>query len=447
MTTTTRRLTGYILLAMLAGAAVGYLCHVIIAVPEQAREVADSLSIVTDVFLRLIKMIIAPLVLATLVTGIAHVQSGAALGRMGVRTILWFVAAGLVSIMLGVAIAQILQPGQGLRLSPPQAAPAEFSQAPFDLGQFVPHLVPSSIFAALASNEILQIVVFSLFLGVALAQLGQRALVLVRALDALVDVMLQITGYVMRFAPVAVFAAIASVVAVQGPGVLATYGKFIVAFYLALLVLWAVLFGAGYLVLGNGTRILLRAIREPLLLAFATASSEAAYPKTLEQLERVGIPRRIASFVLPLGYSFNLDGSMMYCAFALIFIAQVYGVELAVGEQITMLLVLMVTSKGLAGVPRASLVVIAASLPQFNLPQAGIVLILAIDQFLDMGRTATNVVGNAVATAVVAKWEGASLQAAAPDAATLVTTSLDEPATTAMRYGGHQSDSSFAGFT
>jgi Na+/H+-dicarboxylate symporter len=407
-----KRLTGYILLALLAGAVVGYVCHV--AAGEHVSAIADSLSVITSVFLRLIKMIIAPLVFATLVTGIAHVRGGAALGRMGLRTILWFIAAGLLSILLGVGMAHLLQPGHGLNLTPPQAGPALPGAAAFDTAKFLTHLVPSSIFDALANNEILQIVVFSLFLGIALARLGQRVAMLVRALDAFVEVMLQITNYVMRAAPVAVFAAIAGVVALEGPAILATYGKFIASFYLALLVLWAMLSAAGYLVLGRGIIQLLRAIREPMLLAFATASSEAAYPKTLEQLERVGIPRQIGSFVLPLGYSFNLDGSMMYCAFALIFIAQVYGIELSFGEQISMMLLLMVTSKGMAGVPRASLVVIAASLAHFNLPEAGVLLILGIDQFLDMGRTATNVVGNAVATAVVAKWEGAELNATRP---------------------------------
>jgi Na+/H+-dicarboxylate symporter len=409
------RLAKQILFAMLAGAIAGYLVHVSVATTEVAQQVADALHIVTDLFLRLIKMIIAPLVFATLVTGVAHMQDGSSLGRMGLRTLLWFIAAGLISIVLGIVLAQLLQPGVGLHLTAPEGTSgAGVAAAGFDLKKFLTHLVPTSIIDAMARNEILQIVVFSLFAGVALARLGDRVAVLVRGVDALVEMMLKITDYVMRTAPIAVFAAIAAVVATQGPGILATYGKFIASFYLALIVLWLILAGAAYAVLGNAVRILLRAIREPLLLAFATASSEAAYPKTLEQLTAIGIPKRIASFVLPLGYSFNLDGSMMYCAFALIFIAQVYGIDLSFAEQMTMLLLLMVTSKGLAGVPRASLVVVAASLSHFNLPEGGVLLILAIDQFLDMGRTATNVVGNSVATAVVAKWEGVLLQRQAP---------------------------------
>jgi Na+/H+-dicarboxylate symporter len=219
-------------------------------------------------------------------------------------------------------------------------------------------------------------------------------------------VMLNVTNFVMRAAPIAVFAAMASAVTAKGLGILLTFGKFIGSFYLGLAVLWLVLLLAGALVLGGRIKDLIKAIREPILLAFSTASSEAAYPRTLEALEEFGVPPRIASFVLPLGYSFNLDGSMMYMTFATLFIAQLYGIDLSAGQQITMVLILMITSKGMAGVPRASLVVISAVMGQFGIPEAGLVLILAVDQFLDMGRSGTNVVGNAVATAVVAKWEG-----------------------------------------
>jgi len=401
----------YLLLAMVLGVVVGYAVHSLVSSPEQAAHLADQLSILPDIFLRLIKMIIAPLVFSTLVTGIAHVGDGAALGRMGGRTLLWFIGAGLVSLSLGIVMVHLFEPGVGLNL----ALPTESSAAPvvtegLGLRQFITHLVPRSIVEAMATNEILQIVVFSTFLGVALSSLGARAAPLVRGIEALAQAMLVITGYVMWVAPIAVAAAVAAVVMTQGAGVLVTFGKFIGSFYLALATLWILMLAVGYAVLGRPVLLLVRAVREPLLLAFATASSEAAYPKTLDQLTRVGVPDRIASLVLPLGYSFNLDGSMMYCSFALLFIAQAYGIDLTVGQQITMLLLLMATSKGMAGVPRASLVVIAAALPHFGLPEAGLLLILGIDHLLDMGRTATNVIGNSLATAVVAKWEGYPLR-------------------------------------
>ena len=259
---------------------------------------------------------------------------------------------------------------------------------------------------AMATNEILQIVVFSIFVGVAITAVGDVARPLVRAVEALVAIMLQITDYVMRFAPIAVFCAVTATLAERGAGVIGQLAFFMGSFYLALVVLWAILLGIGFLFIGPRIRDLVRYIREPLLVAFTTASSEAAYPRMLEALDRFGVPPKIASFVLPLGYSFNLDGSMMYVTFASIFIAQAYGIDMPLGTQIAMLLFLMISSKGIAAVPRASLVVIAAVLPVFDIPEAGLLLILAIDHFLDMGRTATNVIGNAVASAVVAKWEG-----------------------------------------
>jgi Na+/H+-dicarboxylate symporter len=352
-------------------------------------------------------MIIAPLVLSTLTVGIAHMGDGSALGRMFGRTLGWFIAASLVSITLGLIMVNWLQPGVGVGLVPPVSASSGIQTAAFSLKDFVTHLVPKSIFEAMATNEILQIVVFSVFAGVGLLALGDTGKPLTHLLDAVAQLMLKITGYVMNFAPFAVFAAVAAAVATEGLGILVTFGKFIGGFYLSLGMLWILLLAAGAVVIGLPRILgLSKAIREPFLLAFATASSESAYPKTLEALERFGVPPRIASFVLPLGYSFNLDGSMMYCSFATIFIAQAYGIDLSLGQEITMLLLLMVTSKGMAGVPRASLVVIAATLSFFNIPEAGLLLILAVDHFLDMGRSATNVVGNAVATAVVAKWEG-----------------------------------------
>ncbi len=403
-----KRLTLYIMIALLLGVVTGFVLNTTIADPARLTEIAGYFSIVTDIFLRLIKMIIAPLVFATLVAGIAHMGDTAALGRIGTRSIAWFISASLVSLSLGLILVNLLQPGVGVGLEvPPPDAASGVERTAFTIKEFITHIVPSSAFDAMARNEILQIVVFSLFIGVAITAVGEKAKPLVRAVDALVDVILQVTAYVMRFAPFAVFAAVASVVSRQGLGILVTYGKFIGSFYLGLFILWALLIGAAFVFVGPRARHLVRYIREPLLLAFSTASSEAAYPRTLEALDRFGVPRKIASFVLPLGYSFNLDGSMMYMTFATIFIAQAYGIDLSVGQMITMLLVLMVTSKGVAGVPRASLVVIAATLAFFDIPEAGLLLILGVDHFLDMGRSATNVVGNAVASAVVAKWEGA----------------------------------------
>jgi Na+/H+-dicarboxylate symporter len=399
-----RFLTLFVLLGLILGVGVGYLLHE--QQPSAAwPEIAANFKLVTDIFLRLIKMIIAPLVLSTLVVGIAHMGGTGALGRVGVRTLLWFVTASVFSLLLGLAIVHFLQPGVGLSLPIPEGETAPQASA-LNLRDFVTHLVPTSIFDAMATNSLLQIVVFSLFFGVALAALGEQAHPVVDLAERVSHVMLRVTGYVMNFAPLAVFAAIAATVTENGLDILVTYGKFIGGFYLALIVLWSVLILAGLLIVGPRILAMLGMIRDPVVLAFSTASSEAAYPRTFEALQKFGISKRIAGFVLPLGYSFNLDGSMMYCTFAVIFIAQVYGIELSIAQQVTMLLVLMVTSKGMAGVPRASLVVIAATLTQFGMPEAGLLLILGVDHFLDMGRSATNVVGNSVATAVVAKWEG-----------------------------------------
>jgi Na+/H+-dicarboxylate symporter len=407
-----KRLTRYILIALVLGIIAGWAINAALddgtpASAAQLKSIADYLSIVTALFLRLIKMIIAPLVFSTLVAGIAHMGDVAALGRVGARSIGWFILASLVSLTLGLLLVTLLHPGVGLNLPiPPASAASGVETAAFNLKDFVSHLVPASIFEAMASNEILPIVIFSLFFGVALTAVGEKGKPIVRGVESLVKVMLQVTDYVMRFAPFAVFTAVASALAERGPQIIATLGKFVGSFYLGLAALWMILIGAAFVIVGPRTRHLVRYIRDPVVLAFSTASSEAAYPRTLEALDRFGVPPRIASFVLPLGYSFNLDGSMMYMTFATIFIAQAYGIDLSIGQEITMLLVLMITSKGMAGVPRASLVVIAATMSMFRIPEAGLLLILAVDHFLDMGRSATNVVGNAVAASVVARWEG-----------------------------------------
>tara|TARA_B100000678_G_scaffold285192_1_gene287911 strand:- start:119 stop:1429 length:1311 start_codon:yes stop_codon:yes gene_type:complete len=407
-----KRLTMFILLGLVLGLLVGWGLNAAIddgsaASAAKLTEIAGYFSILTTIFLRLIKMIIAPLVFSTLVAGIAHMGDSGALGRIGLRSLGWFICASLMSLTIGLILVHILQPGSALDLAIPAAdAASGVDKAAFNLNNFFTHIFPASMIEAMATNEILQIVVFSVFVGVAITAVGEEAKPLVRAIDALVKVMLQITDYVMRFAPIAVFAAVAGALAERGPGVIGNLAYFMLSVYIGLFVLWCALFALGFAFVGKRTRHLLRYIREPLLLGFSTASSEAAYPRLLEALERYGVPPRIASFVLPLGYSFNLDGSMMYMTFASLFIAQAYGIDLSLGQQITMLLVLMVTSKGIAGVPRASLVVIAATLTMFNIPEAGILLILAVDHFLDMGRTATNVIGNAVASSVIAKWEG-----------------------------------------
>src|SRR5450830_1295932 len=379
-----RPLTMYILIAMLLGIAVGYACHTVFPDKAITTEISAHISLVTDIFLRLIKMIIALLVFSTLTIGIANLADGKAAGRIGAKAFAWFLLASLVSLALGMGLSNLLQLGTNLGLPlPPADASTGLKTAAFTLKDFITHVVPKSPIEAMANNEILQVLVFSIFFGSALGALGESGKRLVAVVDELAQVMLRITGAIMTMAPLAVFAAMASVVTTNGLGILATFAKFMGGFYLGLF-------------------CLIGLIREPFLLAFSTASSEAAYPKLLVALDKFGVQRRISSFVLPMGYSFNLDGSMMYCTFAVLFIAQAYGIDLSMGTQITMLLLLMLTSKGMAGVPRASLVVIAATLTQFHIPEAGLLLLMGVDQFLDMGRSATNAVGNAVATAVVA---------------------------------------------
>ncbi|OYW22740.1 MAG: dicarboxylate/amino acid:cation symporter [Sphingomonas sp. 12-62-6] len=406
-----KRLTWYIMGALVLGGLLGWALNASWSgTPEGVARLKDAayyLDIPTQMFLHLIKMIIAPLVVSTLVVGIAHMGTGSAIGRIGLKAFLWFVSASLVSLTLGLLVVNLLQPGVGVNLALPAVdASSGVDRSAFDLAKFLIHIVPTSALDAMATNDILQLVVFSLFFGVGLAAVGEAGAPLVRGLEALVAVMLTVTGYVMLFAPIAVFCAIAKALATNGVKIVGDLAIFMGSFYLGLFVLWLFLLGACFLVIGSRTGTLIRYLRDPILLGFSTASSEAAYPRTLDALDRFGVPPKIASFVLPLGYSFNLDGSMMYMTFASIFIAQAYGIDLSWSTMIQMLLILMITSKGIAGVPRASLVVITGTLAQFNIPEAGILLILAVDQFLDMGRTATNVVGNAVASVVVARWEG-----------------------------------------
>ncbi len=404
--TKSNRLTLFIIIAMVLGIITGMLIHNAGYSEEKLAGIAKNFSIITTVFLNLIKMIIAPLVLSTLIVGIAKLGDLKAVGRIGGKSLLWFVTASLISLTLGLLLVNAFEPGARMNLTlPPENVDTGIKSGGITLDNFITHIFPTSVFQALASNEILQIVVFSIFFGVACAAIGEKGAPVIKALDSVGHVMLKITTYVMNFAPFAVFAAIASVITTKGWEVLITYGVFMGEFYLGLLILWIILFLAGFLLIKQRLFTLLRRIKEPFLIAFSTASSEAAYPKMIEELERFGCNNKIVSFVLPLGYSFNLDGSMMYMTFASIFIAQCYGIDLSMGQEITMLLTLMITSKGIAGVPRASLVVIAGTIAMFNIPQAGLVLLLGIDTFLDMGRSATNVIGNAIATVAVSKWE------------------------------------------
>jgi len=361
----------------------------------------------TTIFLRLIKMIIAPLVLCILIVGIAKLGDLKQVGRIGGKALAWFIFASLISLFLGMLLVNVFHPGKLIHMElPAKGAETGIKASAINAKDFITHIFPENIFDALAKNEILQIVIFAILFGVALAAMGEKGKNLVNALDTASHVMLKITSYVMYVAPFAVFGAMAAAVAVLGIGVLNKFAIYILTFYASLSLLWCILLFFAFFAVGKRVVSFLRLFRQPIILAFSTSSSEAAMPKTIEELNRFGCPENITGFVLPLGYSFNLDGSMMYMTFASISIGHIYGIDLTLQQQISMLLMLMVTSKGIAGVPRASLVVITAMLANFGIPTEGILLFIGIDQILDMGRSATNVVGNAVATVVVSHWEG-----------------------------------------
>lgn len=406
------RLTLYIFLAMLLGIGVGFYVHENYPT-ETVKSFSDNIKLLTTIFLRLVQMIIAPIVFATLVVGIAKLGDLKTVGRVGGKAMLWFITASLISLSLGLILVSIFKPGVGVDIS--KADPTVLNDLVekskgFSLAKFVEHVVPRSVVEAMANNEILQLVVFSVFFGVALTAVGPKGKTIINALDSLSHVILKMVGYVMVMAPLGVFGAMASAIAKNGLGILTTFGKYIGEFYFGLAILWAIMLIVGYLVLKNRLPHLLRRIASPMAIAFNTASSEAVYPKLVEEMERFGCKDKIVSFVLPLGYSFNLDGSMMYMTFASMFIAQAFGITSITGDvsqQIIMLLVFLVTSKGIAGVPRASLVVVLATGEMFGIPKDGVALILAVDVFCDMGRTMTNVLGNALATAAVSKWENA----------------------------------------
>lgn len=404
----TNRLTTYILLSMLAGVCVGYLVHVN-ADPAFIKVFSANVKLLGKVFIRMVQMIIAPLVFSTLVVGIAKLGNLSAVGRVGGKSMLWFITASLVSLSIGLVLVNLFQPGHYINLSQADTEGVKdlmTKKQEFSLEKFVEHIIPRSVMEAMATNEVLQLVVFSVFFGVATTALGEKAKPVIKALDAVSHIILKMVGYVMNIAPFGVFGALCAVVASRGLGIFEFYFIYFIYFLLGIAVLWILLLAVGYLIIGSRMTALLKRIGTPLLIAFSTTSSEAVFPKLTEELERFGCKDKIISFVLPLGYSFNLDGSMMYMTFASMAIAQAYGIQLDLGTQITMLLVLMLTSKGIAGVPRASLVVVLATCSMFNIPPEGVALILPIDHFCDMFRSATNVVGNALATTVVSKWEG-----------------------------------------
>jgi Na+/H+-dicarboxylate symporter len=398
-----RWFTALLIAATVLGIALGWLCNRALT-PQQNVDIAAGLSIVTDAFLRLIKMIIAPLVFASLVPAIARMGGAGEISRIGIKALVWFLGASCLSLTIGLLMGHWLQPGAALHLSTASTGTIT-SEAGFTLADFMTHLIPRSIVEAMAGNEILQIVVFSIFIGSAAAALKDKVLPFVEAVEQLAAIMFKVTDYVMKMAPLAIFAALAAAICTHGIGMVGTYARFVGGFYLSLAMLWALLIAALIVIVGPRSWHLLGGVRQPALLAFATSSSEAAYPRLLEKLVAFGIPQRIASFVLPLGYSFNLDGAMMYCSFAILFIAQAYGIELTLAQQLTLFGLLIVTTKGVAGVPRAAIAVIAITLHYFKLPDSGVALVLAVDHVLDMGRSATNILGNAVAAAVVARWE------------------------------------------
>ncbi len=402
------KLTVYILLAMALGIIVGYIVHVS-APADFIQSFAKNIKLLSSIFIRLVQMIIAPLVFSTLVVGIAKLGDLKAVGRVGGKALLWFVSASLISLLLGLMLVNLFKPGTHISLSQADTEGVKdlmTKTSTFSLQNFVEHIIPKSLFEAMATNEILQIVIFSIFFGVAAAAIGDYTKPLIKALDVVSHIILKMVNYVMNFAPIGVFGALAAVVAAKGLGIFQFYLVYFVYFLIGIAVLWIILIGIGFLILGARMKVLLRRIGGPLLIAFSTTSSEAVFPKLTEELERFGCRDKIVAFVLPLGYSFNLDGSMMYMTFASLAIAQAYGIHLDLGTQLVMLLVLMLTSKGIAGVPRASLVVVLATCAMFNIPPEGVALILPIDHFCDMFRSATNVVGNALATSVVSKWEG-----------------------------------------
>jgi Na+/H+-dicarboxylate symporter len=403
-----KNLTIQILIAMIFGAIIGIYVHNNYDVAT-AQSFSDKIKMLATMFIRLVQMIIAPLVFSTLVVGIAKLGDLKTVGRIGGKAMLWFFSASFISLLIGLFWVNVLKPGVGLELSTidlSKASDVTEKMQGFSMQSFIEHIFPKSIFEAMANNEILGIVVFSIIFGLAAASVGDHSKPVISALDKVAHIVLKMVGFIMNVAPIGVFGAIAGVFAIKNLNdLLVTYAKFFGSFLLGISTLWVFLLLIGLVFLGSRLKTLLKHIVSPMIIAFSTTSSEAVFPKLTEELERFGIKDKIVSFMLPLGYSFNLDGSMMYMTFTSIFIAQAYGIPLDYPTQITMLFVLMLTSKGIAGVPRASLVVVAATCGMFKIPVEGIALILPIDHFCDMFRSATNVLGNALATSVIGKYE------------------------------------------
>ncbi len=392
-------LTGWIFVGMAVGVTLG------LAAPEFSRGLAP----VSNIFLRLIRSIIAPLLFATLVYGIAGTGSMKAMGRIGLKAIIYFQATTVMALLIGLAAVNLVRPGAGMTLQRGDSGGPLAASAP-SAASFLEHVFPASVIDAMARGEVLQIVVFSLLFGAGCAAAGDRARPVVDFTRSLAEVMFKYTGYVMWLAPAGVCAAIAVTIASQGSGVLLGLGKLILTMYAAQTVFLVGVLGAVLAIARVPARRFVDAVREPFLIAFSTSSSEAALPRALESMERFGVPKHIVSFVIPTGYSFNLDGSTLYLSLASVFVAQAAGIQLSMGQQVVMLLMLMLTSKGVAGVPRAALVILAGTLTQFNLPLEGAAVLLGIDAILDMVRTSVNVTGNCLATAVVARWEGVDLK-------------------------------------
>lgn len=391
-------LTQQILVGLALGIAAGWM------VSATHPEWAAYFRPFSQLFLRMIRMIIAPLIFATLVAGIAGAGHVRVVGRMGVRAIVYFEIVTTLALLIGLATVNVMRPGVGVNL--PTGQTSEIRATPQTWDQILLHLVPESIIRAMADGDVLQIVIFSIFFAVALGMIGEKGRPIVVWCEALAETMFKVTNIVMRYAPIGVGAAIAYTVGHGGVAVLWNLAWLVATLYMALAILILGVFLPIVLIFRVPLRKFVTAVREPAVIAFSTTSSEAALPRAMEVLERLGVSRRIVAFVLPLGYSFNLDGSTLYLSLAAVFVAQAAGVELTTGEQVTMLLTLMLTSKGVAGVPRASLVILAGTLASFGLPLEGVTLILGVDELMDMGRTMVNVVGNCLATVVVAKWEG-----------------------------------------
>jgi len=391
--------TTQIMIGLVVGLVVGY----IISITD--RSVAAYIRPFSQIFIRMIQMIIAPLLFGTLVAGIAGAGHFKDVGRMGLRAIIYFEVVTTLALLIGLLAVNIMQPGVGMVLPAP-SGPPPITTAAQTWDQIFLHIVPTSAIDAMAKNDVLQIVVFSLFFAIGLGMVGEKGKPMIAWCESLTEAMFKVTNIVMLYAPIGVGAAIAYTIGASGVQVMVNLAYLIVTLYVALAVFFLAVLIPVMLLFRIPIVGFFKAIKEPALIAFSTTSSEAALPRAMECVEAFGVPRRIVSFVLPLGYSFNLDGTTLYLSLASVFVAQAAGIDLTIGQQVTMMLTLMLTSKGVAGVPRAALVILAATLASFNLPIEGVALLLGIDALMDMGRTMTNVIGNCLASVVVAKWEG-----------------------------------------